>query len=233
MTIARLGLVVVAAGSGTRFGGPKQFAPLGGKPLLAWCLEAFDKCEDIAERVVVLRADLQDTATWRGIVAGLRHPVRVVEGGAQRADSVRAGTGALGERCDLVAVHDGARPFPPLEAMRGCAAMLRGDADLACAIVAARCTDTLKALGDDGESIVRTIDRSRTARAETPQVCRRAALLEALARPGASRCTDEAHAIEHAGLRTAVVLHDGANPKITTTLDVRAAEAILAARHPA
>lgn len=195
--------------------------------MLAWCLEAFDMCGDIAERVVVLREDLRDTAAWRSIVAGLRHPVRVVDGGAERADSVRAGVAALGEKCDLVAVHDGARPYPPLEAMRRCASMLRDDADLACAIVAARCTDTLKALGDDGVSILRTIDRTRTARAETPQVCRRGALLEALARPGASRSTDEAHAVEEAGMRTAAVLHDGFNPKITTAPDIGAAEAML------
>lgn len=228
--IRKIGLVVVAAGSGTRFGGPKQFAPLGGRPLLAWCLEAFDRCEDIAERVVVLRADLQESAAWKGIVAGLKHPVRTVDGGAQRADSVRAGIEALGGACGIVAVHDGARPFPPIDAMRRCAAMLDGDATLAGAIVAGRCVDTLKAIAADGATIVQTIDRSRTARAETPQVCRRAELLAALARPGASLCTDEAQALESAGRKTAVAMHDGMNVKITTAGDVAVAEAMIAAR---
>lgn len=225
----QLGLVVVAAGSGARFGAMKQFAPLAGKPLLAHCLETFDRCGEFVDRVVVLPGDMLESAAWRKIRDRLENPVRPVAGGVTRADSVRAGVEALDTRCELVAVHDGARPFVPVDAMRECLARLREDATLAAAIVASPIADTLKSTTAD-QTIERTIDRARTVRAETPQLCRRALLLAALADARES-VTDEAQALERAGHRTAAVLHDGYNVKITNTTDLVLAEAWL--RHMA
>lgn len=222
----KVALVVVAAGSGTRFGSPKQFALLGGVPLIGHSLIAFDAME-FDDRVVVLSEDLSAAPEWRDAIKGLAHPVRVVEGGAERVDSVREGVAASDSYCDLVVVHDGARPFPPVAAVRRCIDMLSKDHQLACAIVAAPVTDTLKALDADG-TISHTIERARTVRAETPQVCNRKVLLDALAAPIAAKCTDEAQAIELAGHRSAVVLHKGFNIKITTPADLVAAEAWLA-----
>lgn len=226
----QVGLVVVAAGSGTRFGGPKQFAMLGYKPVLAHCLSAFDPCHRLLDRVVVLPADLLDSPEWGRIRAGLRHSVRAVPGGIQRADSVRAGVAALDSRCDVVAVHDGARPFVPIEAFTQCLTLLQADAETAAAIVCAPVTDTLKALAPDHATIAQTVDRGRMVRAETPQVCRRQLLEEALSQPGADCFTDEGQAIESLGHRTCAVVQTGFNIKITAPADLHAAQAWLRSR---
>ena len=222
-----LGFVVVAAGSGARFGGPKQWTPLAGRPLLAHSLERLAAAFPDAERVLVLSAEGLAGTEWPALRERLSAPWRAVEGGATRAASVLAGVEALGSDCGLAAVHDGARPFPPIKAIRQCVDRLQEDASLAAAIVCAPVTDTLKVLDGDGGFIERTLDRNLAARAQTPQVCRRARLLEALRAPGAARCTDEGQALERLGLRTAATIHNGYNPKITTPVDLDAAEAWL------
>lgn len=226
-----LGIVVVAAGSGQRFGARKQFAPLAGKPLLAYCLEAFDAIESIAARVVVLPRDAVAGADWKAVQARLRHGVTAVAGGRERADSVRAGVEALPGLCSFVAVHDGARPFPPIEAMAECLATLKSDESLGAAIVCSPVMDTLKALGEDGRTIQATIDRRHTVRAETPQVCRVRALSEVL-QAKAGPVTDEGQALEQAGWKTVAVVHHAWNGKITTPGDIRIAEAILSEGAP-
>ena len=198
--MSALALVVVAAGSGTRFGGPKQWAPLAARPLLAHCLDALGLAQPEADRVVVLPEELLESASWHEVNASLAQAWRAVAGGATRALSGRSGVEAA--RGEIVAVHDGARPFPPVDALREAVALLREKPALAGAIVCAPVTDTLKQL-DDAGLITGTIDRARCARAETPQVCRRERLLNALARPGTEDCTDEARVAAEAWLRRA------------------------------
>lgn len=230
LVLERLGIVIVAAGSGSRFGGRKQFARLAGRPLLGWCLAALDRLGPLAGRVVVLPAGAENEPEWAECVAGLTQPVHVVAGGATRAESVRAGVSALGEACELVAVHDGARPLVEPAWALACAACLEADAGLGATIVARAATDTLKQLDASGTEIDRTLDRTRVACAETPQVCRRAALLAALADPVAVRFTDEAQALEANGWRTAVHLIDRPNPKVTHAPDLAIVEALMRAR---
>lgn len=222
----RTAVVVVAAGSGVRFGGLKQFAPLAGKPLLQRTLEAFRPLEKTA-LVAALPAVALESPEWRAIADALGEPVLAVAGGRTRAESVLMAVEAAGE-CDLVAVHDGARPFPPLGAVSRCIELLGEGWDWDGAIVAAKATDTLKRVGGDGRTIVGTVDRSVTVRAETPQVCRQAAILDALRQPGAMAFTDEAQALESLDLRVAAVTHNEFNLKVTTRQDLRLAEAWLA-----
>lgn len=226
MPIQSLAIIVVAAGRGDRFGAPKQWTPLAGHPLLAHCLAAFEAAFPGAERLVVLPPGAGASAEWAACRSSLATEWRVVDGGATRAASVRAGVEAATE--EVVAVHDGARPFPPIEAIREGLQIMDLDPSAECAVIASRATDTLKRIDPGTGRIVQTIDRSAIARAETPQICRRAALLAALGRPGAEDCTDEAQAIEAAGGRSVVVLHGGFNPKVTTPPDLRLAEAWLA-----
>jgi len=221
-----LGLIVVAAGSGTRFGGPKQFANLGGKPLLQWCLQAFDNSDHFTRRVVVLREDLIESPQWRAIASALAHPVETVPGGETRALSVRNGIDRLIGECDLVAVHDGARPFPPVDAIRQCVCKLGDDPDLMGVTVAARVTDSLVRINAESGEISRPVDRDTTRRVETPQVSRCSELFSALLLSSAASSTDDMGAIHRAGFRTAVVTHSGFNPKVTTPDDL----AILNAR---
>lgn len=227
-TLPKTGLVIVAAGSGKRFGGPKQFALLGGEPLLSHCLRAFDEVDWVARRVVSLSSEILGDERWGRIADSLRCPVEGIRGGSTRAESTLRGTEALAGECDLVVVHDAARPFPPVEATRRCADLLQERPELSCALIASRVADTLKALKGDGVEIARSVDRSLTVRAETPQVCRTDHLIQALSRDGALEATDEGQALEWAGCRTAVVLHGGFNIKVTTPSDLHAAESYLA-----
>jgi 2-C-methyl-D-erythritol 4-phosphate cytidylyltransferase len=221
----RCGLVVVAAGRGTRFGGWKQLAPLGGKPLLVHTLEAFARCP-FRDRVVVLPQDLLNEDVWDEILRKFPslNDFRVVAGGAERSLSVLAGVRELSESCDFVAVHDGARPFPPIEAAAECAALLQARPDIAAAIVAKPVSDTIKMIGHGDNLIQRTVDRRLLLRAETPQVARRDLLLQALSSPASAAASDEAQALEIAGYPTACVVHHGYNPKITLAHDLALAE---------
>lgn len=221
---ARTALVVVAGGRGRRFGALKQFARVGGEPLLFRTLRAFDSFA-AKERIVVLPADEITGPDWQAIAPRLRLRWRAVAGGETRADSVRAGVAAAS--AEFVAVHDAARPFPPIEATRNCLARIAADPSIDGAIVCAPVTDTLKRIAAGTDLVGETVPREELRRAETPQCARRAALLDALALPDASLATDEAMALERAGRRVALVLHAGINLKVTTPADIAVAEQLL------
>ncbi len=223
-----IGLVVVAAGSGTRFGGPKQFADLGGKPLLQWCLEAFDSHDNFAGRVVVLRRDLIDSPEWKTIAAKLANRVTVVSGGQTRAESVRKGLEVLVTECAVIAVHDGARPFPPIGAMMDCVRRLDENPNLMGATVAAPVTDSLLHVSAESGEILKPVDREAMRRAETPQVSRSNELHTALTASSGKVSTDDMQALHLCGWRTAAVTHDGFNPKVTTPEDLAILNAYVA-----
>jgi 2-C-methyl-D-erythritol 4-phosphate cytidylyltransferase len=225
---SRCGLVVVAAGKGVRFGGYKQLVPLVDKPLLVHTLEAFAQVA-FRERMVVVPADFILQGTWDSLAASNRalRAFTAVAGRDERALSVRAGVSALGPGCEFVAVHDGARPLPPLTALGKCLGLLQADRQISAAIVAAPVTDTIKRVREGGPLIAFTENREQLVRAETPQVCNRAHLLNALSDPRNAHAGDEAQALELLGLRTAFVLHDGFNPKITHAKDIAVANAWL------
>lgn len=219
------GLVIVAAGGGIRFGGAKQLASLAGKPLLVHALEAFAPVP-FGGRALVLPPPWLADGTWENLRS--EWPVvaafAAVAGGETRALSVRHGLEALPPSLTLVAVHDGARPFPPLDAVGECFKMLHDNPAIAAAIVASPVTDTLKRVTGEGSRIAETADRDAFRRAETPQVVRRELLLAALGNPDASSARDEAEALERAGHPTACALHHGYNPKITHPGDLALAE---------
>lgn len=220
----RCAVVVVAAGSGARFGGLKQLASLGGRPLLGWSLDAFDEVE-FAQRVLVTSPHVESHAAFHS----LHSSWPIVRGGETRALSVRAGLAAIDPSIEFVAVHDGARPFVPISALVLALKRLAADRELAGVVVSSPVADTLKQFDPATGAILATLDRSLTARAETPQVCRRAALLEALDAPDGATATDEGQALERVGYPTAVALHHEWNPKVTTPADLLAAQAWLAA----
>jgi 2-C-methyl-D-erythritol 4-phosphate cytidylyltransferase len=156
------------------------------------------------------------------------HDCGVVEGGATRAQSVANALQAVGT--ELVAIHDAARPLITPELIDGCVASLVADSDAAGAIAATPVTDTIKqaALG----WVESTLDRSRLWAAQTPQVFRAAALREALAADPemVAAATDEAMLIEAAGGRILIHPSSVENFKVTTPLDLKLAEVLLAER---
>jgi 2-C-methyl-D-erythritol 4-phosphate cytidylyltransferase len=222
-------LIITAAGKGSRFGGYKQIAPLAGKPVVVHTIEAFFGLP-FHSRIIVLPLQMMTDGSWDAIVAKYPHAAEfsVVRGKVERALSVRAGLADVPPDCEFVAVHDGVRPFPPIQAMMDCITTLRRQPDLAGAIVCSRVTDTIKRVDEQNREILRTEDRRLLRRAETPQVLRRTALAQALAdlnSESPNLPTDEAEAVERLGLRCAWIEHDGFNPKITRPEDLLMAQA--------
>lgn len=209
--------VIVAAGSGKRAGeGPaKQWRPLAGKPVLRWSAEAL-LASGARELIVVLRPG--DEAIAEAALAGLDR-WRLVEGGAQRSDSVRAGLALVS--AGAVLVHDAARPFVTASHVERLLAALNGADGAVPAIPVA---DTLKR---EGEALT-TVSREGLWRAQTPQAFRTEALRTAYAQ-ASGEPTDDAQVIEAAGGRIVLVPGDARLMKLTHPEDFAMAEAIAAA----
>jgi 2-C-methyl-D-erythritol 4-phosphate cytidylyltransferase len=215
--------LIVAAGRGERLGSdrPKALVTLCGRPMLEWSVRALQAVPAVERIVVALPPEALGEAPT-GTVA--------VAGGAQRSHSVRAALRCSGEG-DPVIVHDAARPFAtPALFERALAELDRHGADAV--IAAAPVSDTIKEVGPDGRTVVRTLDRKLLWAVQTPQVFRRAALERALGAPDEqlARATDDAWLVERAGGLVRVVSADSGNLKITTREDLRIAELLLAER---
>ena len=226
--------IVVAGGSGERFGDPrgKQFVELVGLPLVAWSLLAFDSAPSVAHMVVVCPRGCEDEMR-DGVLAKLKlqHEVTLAAAGVTRQDSVLSGLMAAPDELALVAIHDGARPLIEVETIERCLAAVRDNKQVDGAICASRATDTLKIVDESGR-IVATPDRTQYWCAQTPQAFRRATILEAheacLLRGFAG--TDDASLIENTGGTVCVVEAPRDNIKVTVPEDLAIAEATLKAR---
>lgn len=228
-----LGVVIVAAGSGERFGraGGKALVPVAGRPLVAWSILAADQAPSVSEIVVVCRP--RDLAEVETLVSGLPLvcPVTVVAGGATRQESVQRGVSALSRTLPLVAVHDGARPLVTSQAFERLATRLRSEPALAGLVAGAPSVDTLKVVGPGGQ-IVRTPDRTRYWCVQTPQVFRAEDLRRAHGNALAEgfEGTDDASLVERFGLKVAVAQVLRSNGKLTYPEDLVPLEAQLLAR---
>lgn len=215
--------LLVAAGRGERLGasGPKAFVELGGRPLYAWSLAALRAAPSVTDVVVAVPAGHEAE------IAG----ARAVAGGDERSHSVRNAlvAAAPGGDDDVVLVQDAARPMLTPELVEACVAGLEGyDAVVAAAPV----TDTTKRVGDDGRTVAETLDRSALWAVQTPQVFRRGWLERALAQPDdvLAAATDDAGLVEALGGRVGIVPAPRENLKVTTPIDLRVAELLLAER---
>lgn len=216
--------LIVAAGRGTRFGGPlpKQYALLDGMPVLRRTLLAFRDVPCITGLRVVIAAG--DDAPYDAAVAGLDLPPPV-PGGGSRQQSVLNGLEALSaDPPDLVAIHDAARPFVRAADIAACLSALAAPG-IDGAVLGIPLADTLKRVGD-GNAITETVPRRDLWRAQTPQVFRFAELLAAhraaasLAAAEATALTDDAAVAERAGLKVVMVAGSEDNRKITTADDL-------------
>ncbi|HEX5928160.1 MAG TPA: 2-C-methyl-D-erythritol 4-phosphate cytidylyltransferase [Solirubrobacterales bacterium] len=224
--------VIAAAGSGERLGagGPKAFVPLAGRPMIEWSLDAFGASEAVGASVI---------AVPPGADLDFGGDVRVVEGGSTRAHSVANALAAV--ETELVAIHDAARPLVTGELVDDLVAALDSEAGAAGVIAATPVTDTVKesnrAFGSQYDQkaqfeVERTVDRSRLWAAQTPQVFRTEALRAALEVDASTHdaATDEAMLVEAAGGRVLIHPTSAENFKVTTPLDLRLAELLLAER---
>lgn len=227
--MATVGAIIVGAGRGERMGGvDKVFAPLCGRPILAYSLATFEASRAVHFIVVVLhernleqgRALLRDEpGRWRKVVA-------VVAGGERRQDSMRAGLAAL-PPCDYVIVHDAARPLVTTDLIRrGIETAAAGGG----AVAAMPVKDTIKHVDDAGR-VVATPPRESLWAAQTPQIARRETLERAFALVEAHglTVTDEAAALEFAGEPVSIFAGSYQNLKVTTPEDLILAAALLGA----
>ncbi len=216
MTDLDVALIVVAAGSSTRFGADKLGVRIAGKSVLERAVAAVRAAYPDAPLALVVRADQVEPsdARWRA------ERVRVVAGGRRRQDSVRNGFAALDPAGEtVVAIHDGARPFVPVGDVQRVvsAAGARGAALLVAPVV-----DTVKRLRADG-TVEGTVPREKLARALTPQAFRASVLREAWAAAGDASWTDEAALVERTGREVMAVPGDPRNIKVTNPYDLAVA----------
>jgi len=219
----KIGVIIVAGGIGTRMGGtiPKQFAIVGGEPILVRTINTFARAFPTAKIIVVLPA--AQTDFWRNLAARFkvaRHSV--VEGGAERFHSVKNGIEALSDAADLIAIHDGVRPFASAEMIRRTA---KCAAENGTAVPVAKPVDSFRVItGLEGES--EPIDRSALRIVQTPQIFRADLLRAAYDVEYDPAFTDDASVVERAGFAVTLCEGERSNIKITTREDMIYAEAI-------
>lgn len=220
----KIGAVIVAAGSGLRFGERKQFKKLINKPLYIYSLEIFISNNSIEEIALVVPADLIKSIS--SDVRSLNENIHIVEGGELRQDSVLAGVNALNEDTNIICVHDAARPFVTNVIINNA---VEQSEDHEGVVVAVSSPDTVKEVVKNSNRVKRTIPRDTVRLAQTPQVFHRDKLLQALAYAKTNNIvvTDEATLLESLDFSVAVVEGDVNNFKITTKADWDNAELIM------
>lgn len=228
---AKTYVIIVAAGSGSRFGSdtPKQFLPLCGKPVLAHTIEAFRTAIPKAHILLVLSDTITDT--WQDLCTA--HNIdspEIIIGGDTRWESVKHAIDALADAPahSTILIHDGARPLTNGKTIRTAAACaINTDG----AIPAIAVTDSLREL-DDAETSSKPVDRAKYRAVQTPQAFQLWRLREAYALPYQDDFTDDASVMAAAGFEN-IVLTPGSpeNIKITTPVDMLLAQAIINARN--
>ena len=226
----RCGAVVVAAGSSTRMGEDKILIPLEEEPVIVHTVRALELAPQITEIVVVTRQDLIVPVAQLCQDYGFEKVRKVVAGGASRLHSVRIGTLELSRDLELIAIHDGARPFVTQDVIEQ---VIRKAGECGAAAPAVPINDTVKEVRDG--LVERTVDRTMLRAVQTPQVFDagliRAALQKAL--DDGVEVTDDCSVVERLGMRVALTPGDPFNLKLTTPEDLILARGILEGRSTA
>ena len=218
----KVAAIIAAAGSGKRMGGiDKVFAPLGGKPVLAWSVDVFQLCPAVDQIVVVVSQPNIESARRLASERQWSKVTDVCAGGERRQDSVAAGLSRL-DSCDWVVIHDGSRPLVTLDLIeRG----LEEARETGAAVAAVPVKDTIKMAMDD--MIVQgTPPRKSLWAVQTPQVFRFDIINEAHRR-AKYEVTDDATLVERAGYKVKLYMGAYENIKITTPDDLALAEVLV------
>ena len=230
-------VVIPAAGLGTRMSAArgarnntsKQFFELQGTPILVHTLRKFAQCAEVGEIVVAMRKN--EAASFQRQIEkeGLNKPIRIVEGGDHRQNSVANALAAIkAAEDDIVLVHDAVRPFVDQDTIVG---VIEAVKKYEAAIAGVPAVDTVKQVDRtaDGAVVIATVPRERMVLAQTPQGFRFGLLKKAFDEAAADgfRGTDEASLIERSGGAVHVVMGSARNMKITTPADLELAEFFL------
>lgn len=217
-------VIIVAGGKGLRMGGdvPKQFLPIGGKPVLMRTIEAFRKVYDDIRVILVLPHDQQDY--WARLCEeyDFSIPFLTADGGDSRFHSVRNGLALVPDEAEgLVGVHDGVRPFASEDTIRRCyeAAWEHG-----AAIPVVPVVETVRQIMPEGDSF--TVDRDCFRLVQTPQVFTIGVLKKAYMQPYQREFTDDASVVEEMGHTVLLVEGNRGNIKLTTPDDLKLADVL-------
>jgi 2-C-methyl-D-erythritol 4-phosphate cytidylyltransferase len=226
--MAKVAVILPAAGRSSRFSDKhykKPYAPLANRAVWLHSAEKFLNRKDVCQLILVIAAEDREDFFFKFgsnvAILGLD----VVEGGAERSDSIAKALERLKPEAEYVCIHDAARPCLADEWIdKVFEAAERSGA----AILATPVSNTLKRVGPD-RTIQETVPRTDLWEAQTPQVFRRDILIEAYAKRGTFQATDDAQLVERAGKKVVVVPGSPVNLKITTKEDLRLAEQALKA----
>lgn len=218
-------VLIVAGGKGSRMGNelPKQFIPIGGKPILMHTLEAFHQWNQQASLIVVLPEEHQPYWTMLCRELGCPVPHRIANGGETRFHSVQSGL-QLVDKQGWVAIHDGVRPFVSEKVIADCFAET---ARWGAVIPVVPLIDSIRQTTDSGSC---PVDRQRYVAVQTPQVFDRELILKAYGQPYNPLFTDDASVVEAMGVAIHCVAGNRENLKITDPFDLLVAEALLSKR---
>jgi 2-C-methyl-D-erythritol 4-phosphate cytidylyltransferase len=221
-------VILPAAGKSSRFGDPKQkkiYSELDGRAVWLRAVEPFVNRDDVAQIIMAIAAEDRELFERRYCASVAFMNIKVIDGGAERADTVARALEFVNPECEYIAIHDAARPCLSHELVDAvfAAARIHG-----AALLAVRAADTIKQVGAD-HLTTGTVPRDQLYLAQTPQVFRRDLLLKAYAQRSrvAGTITDDCQLVEAMGQGCAVVESSSLNIKITTHLDLKLAAAIL------
>lgn len=224
--MAQVAVIVAAAGAGKRFGGnvKKPFAQIDNRPIFIRSIELFLNRPDVCQTILAVAPTDYDVVKEKYAANLMFMGLKLVKGGAERYQSIRAALEAVDPQADLVCVHDAVRPCV-LESWID--AVFAEAEKSGAAILAAPLTGTIKRVAESG-FVDETVPRAGLYEAQTPQVFRRDLLVQAYAElPEDFAPTDDAAVVERAGHTVKIVVADRRNIKITTPGDMDIAAALL------
>tara|TARA_A100001035_G_scaffold265223_1_gene247192 strand:- start:216 stop:893 length:678 start_codon:yes stop_codon:yes gene_type:complete len=220
----KVSAIILAAGSGSRFGEKKQFKKLNGKPIWAYSLNTFIKSKCVDELILVIPGDsLEEIKQSQAFIAlNEKNNIKLVSGGESRNDSVINGLKAAKIINDIICIHDAARPF-----IKSCYIKysIQACREFDGAIIAIPAVDTVKKA--DNQIIKNTINRESLWMAQTPQTFKKEKLLHAIKISSHLNITDESMLMEEADFKIKLIEGDHSNFKITNDMDWKLAKVIV------
>jgi len=218
-------VIIVAAGSGSRYGRPKQFELLGREPLVVWPIRAFLKASAVREVILVHALEQREEMIAILTHAKLIDHVRLVDGGATRQQSTANGVREVSSECLITLVHDAARALIDVETIEQ---VIAGCRKHQAALVAVPVVDTIKEAEED-HLVKRTIPRINLWRAQTPQGAKTELLKQAITKAVEDYyyATDESEILERIGIQPLIIHGKESNFKITYPEDLERAEHFL------
>ena len=220
----KVSAIILAAGSGSRFGEKKQFKKLNGKPIWAYSLNAFIKSKCVDDLILVIPNESLGTFEQSQVFTSLnkKNNIKLVSGGESRKDSVFNGLKAVKKANDIVCIHDAARPFIKTSYIKH---SIEACSEYDGAIIAIPAVDTVKKA--DNQLIKNTIDRESLWMAQTPQTFKKDKLLYAIKNSSHLNITDECMLMEEANFKIKLIKGDYSNFKITNEIDWELAKVIV------